>query len=412
MRVPLLMPQVTLTMTDAVIMRWLVKGGDLIGEGQAILEVETDKATVEVQSPHAGTMLELTAGENDRVQVGEPIAFMDEVGGEVDPATKTGGPAESPAATRAPALVSSLEVSRVGAPARRRISPVASKLARQHSVPVEKLEATGPGGLIIEADVRRWIERASVVASAEVRITPVGAVQDRHPQAEGQEGTEETLIPLSPLRRRIAERMLLSRTATATVTTVGEVDMGGVRALRQEVPASYTVYIVRAAALALRQFPYLNSELRGDCIVLKNEVHIGVAVSIDDALVVPVVRNTDRKRLMELGRELESLTVAARAGTLRPEQMAGGTFTVTNSGIFGSVLFTPVINYPQAAILGIGRIADTPVVRDGGIFIRPMMYLSLSYDHRIVDGAMAVRYVQEVKRLLEQPEKHLVSGLG
>jgi 2-oxoglutarate dehydrogenase E2 component (dihydrolipoamide succinyltransferase) len=174
--------------------------------------------------------------------------------------------------------------------------------------------------------------------------------------------------------------------------------------MRARVAASYTVFVVAAVARALRRFPYLNSELRGEDIVLKNRIHVGVAVSLEETLVVPVLKDAGGKTLLELGAELESLAAAARGDGLDPQAMAGGTFTVTNSGVYGSLLFTPIINYPQAATLGMGKVADTVVVRDGGLFVRPVMYLCLSYDHRIVDGAMAVRFLQEVKGILERPE--------
>ncbi|HEX2986827.1 MAG TPA: dihydrolipoamide acetyltransferase family protein [Chloroflexota bacterium] len=381
MIVPILMSQVTLTMTDGVILRWLVKEGDRVAEGQMLAEVETDKASVEIPASQEGIIVRFVAKEGDRVEIGQPIAQL-EVAGEDGAAPEK---PQEPAAETVPAAP--VAQKQQDLPVRRRISPVAARLAREHGIDIQLLTATGPGGLIVEADVRCFLEKPAP-----------------KPDVDG-DAPEETVVPMSAVRRRIAERMLLSRTATATVTTIAEVDMGAVKALRQRIPVSYTVCLIRAAALALRKFPYVNSELRGDNIILKNRVNMGVAVAVDEStLVVPVIRDADKKGLKEIAAELDSLSTSAKAGTIRPEQVTGGTFTVTNSGVWGALMFTPAINYPQAAILGSGKVMDTPVVRDGGIFVRPMMYVCLSYEHRIIDGAVAIRYLQEVKRLLEQPE--------
>jgi pyruvate/2-oxoglutarate dehydrogenase complex dihydrolipoamide acyltransferase (E2) component len=211
------------------------------------------------------------------------------------------------------------------------------------------------------------------------------------------------VIPLTGLRRRIAERLALSRRTAADVTTVADVDMTEVAALRKGAGLSYTAYVVWAVAQALREFPILNASLVDDRILVKRHIHVGVAVALEQGLVVPVIRSADRKGVEEISREVDGWASRARDGKLTPDDMTGSTFTVTNSGAFGSLLFTPIINQPEVAVLGMGKVADTPVVREGQIVVRKVMYLCLSYDHRVVDGAPAVQFLQAVKRRLEQP---------
>jgi pyruvate/2-oxoglutarate dehydrogenase complex dihydrolipoamide acyltransferase (E2) component len=216
------------------------------------------------------------------------------------------------------------------------------------------------------------------------------------------------VIPLTGLRRRIAERLSLSRQTAADVTTVVDVDMTEVAALRSGSGLSYTAYVLWATAQALREFPILNASLDGDRILVRRDIHLGVAVALEKGLVVPVIRSADQKSAEQISREMEEAAVRARDGQLGPDELTGSTFTVTNSGAFGSLLFTPIINQPEVAILGMGKVADTPVVRAGAIVARKIMYLCLTYDHRVVDGAPAVQFLQAVKRRLEQPEVQLV----
>jgi pyruvate/2-oxoglutarate dehydrogenase complex dihydrolipoamide acyltransferase (E2) component len=211
------------------------------------------------------------------------------------------------------------------------------------------------------------------------------------------------VIPLTGLRRRIADRLALSRQTAADVTTVADVDMTDVAALRKGAGLSYTAYVVWAVSQALREFPILNASLAEDRILVKRHIHIGVAVALEQGLVVPVIRSADRKSVEEISREIDEWAARARDGRLTPDDLTGSTFTVTNSGAFGSLLFTPIINQPEVAVLGMGKVADTPVVREGQIVVRKVMYLCLSYDHRVVDGAPAVQFLQAVKRRLEQP---------
>lgn len=228
------------------------------------------------------------------------------------------------------------------------------------------------------------------------------------PAAPAMEEGEE-MIPLSGVRKTIADRLSLSRRTAADVTTVAEVDVTEVAALREHEDITYTAFVARATVMALAEFPILNSRLQDDKIILSKRVHLGVAVALDGGLKVPVIRDAQTKGLKEISAELADLAKRGAAGQLAPADLTGSTFTLTNSGVFGAVLFTPIINPPESAILGMGRIAKTPVVLDDQIVIRQMMYLCLSYDHRVIDGAPAVKFLQRVKLLLEKPELLLSS---
>ena len=273
------------------------------------------------------------------------------------------------------------------------MSPAARRVARELGVEISQVEGSGTNGLVTERDVRTFAAKGAAALGVE-------AAEDAQ------------VIPLAGLRRRIAERVALSRRTAADVTTVADVDMSQVAALRKASACSYTAYVVWATAQALREFPILNASFDGDRILVKRDIHIGVAVALEQGLVVPVIRSADRKSVEEISREMDELAARARDGQLTPDDLKGSTFTVTNSGAFGSLFFTPIINQPEVAILGMGKVADTPVVRNGEIVVRKVMYLCLSYDHRVVDGAPAVQFLQAVKRRLEAPEAPAQVGAG
>jgi len=257
--------------------------------------------------------------------------------------------------------------------------------------------------MITEADVRRCLETPRGAPSS----APSGIVQPRPgvpPTFDGEE-----IIPLTGVRKIIADRLSLSRHTAADVTTVAEVDMTEITAIRAQTDFSYTAFVAAATVMALEEFPILNSRLMEDKIIISKAVHLGVAVAIDEGLKVPVIRDVHTKGLRQIGAELEELAKRGVAERLRPEELTGSTFTITNSGVFGSLLFTPIINPPESAILGMGKIVKTPVVREDQVVIRQMMYLCLSYDHRVVDGAPAVKFLQRVKLLLETPKNMLTS---
>jgi len=376
------MPRLSQDMTRGRILDWLKKEGDAVREGEPLVSVESEKAEVELQAPQSGVLRRVLVTAGQAADVGAPLAILaaaeeniaDLLKASAVPSTAAGQSATVLPTAPLPSTTPGLTPRPPGK--RQPVSPAAKRLARDLGVDLPGVIGTGADGLVTEADVR-----ASAARMAE------------HVQ----------VIPLTGLRRRIAERLSLSRQTAADVTTVVDVDMTEVAALKKASGLSYTAYVIWATAQALRKFPILNSTLEGDRILVKQDIHLGVAVSLEDGLVVPVIRSADRKTVEEIAREMDALARQARERQLGPVELTGSTFTVTNSGAFGSLLFTPIINHPEVAILGIGKVADTPAVREGAIVIRKIMYLCLSYDHRVVDGAPAVQFLQEVKQQLERP---------
>ena len=382
------MPRLSQDMTQGRIVEWLKREGEAVQEGEPLVSVESDKAEVELQAPQAGILRRVLVGAGEETDVGTPLAILAGADENIEEllvkALK-----EAPRPVAAPPPLPSREAAGPAAPAppgkRQPVSPAARRVARELGVEISHLVGTGAGGLVTEGDVRAFAAKGKPAPAVEA----AGDVE---------------VIPLTGLRRRIAERLSLSRRTAADVTTVADVDMSEVAALRKASGFSYTAYVVSAAARSLREFPILNASLVEDRIHVKRDVHIGVAVALEQGLVVPVIRSADRETVEDISREIDELAARARNGQLTPDDLTGSTFTVTNSGAFGSLFFTPIINQPEVAILGMGKVTDTPVVRNGQIVVCKVMYLCLSYDHRVVDGAPAVQFLQEVKRRLEQPE--------
>lgn len=384
---PLRMPRLSQDMTQGRIVEWLKKEGEAVEAGEPLVSIESDKAEVEVEAPQSGILRRVLVGAGEEADVGTPLAILAEAEENIEPLLER-PPKKGPQPVAAPPSLSSRETAgpAVGAPPGKRqpASPAARRVARELGVEISQVVGSGAGGLVTEGDVRAFAAKGKTAPAAV-------AAEDAQ------------VIPLTGLRRRIAERLSLSRRTAADVTTVVDVDMSEVAALRTGSGVSYTAYVVWAAAQALREFPILNASLVEDRILVKRDIHIGVAVALEQGLVVPVIRLADRKDVEGISREIDALATRAQDGRLTPDALTGSTFTVTNSGAFGSLLFTPIINQPEVAILGMGKVADTPVVRGGEIVVRKVMYLCLSYDHRVVDGAPAVQFLQAVKRRLEEP---------
>ena len=395
MSIEVRVPQVTQTMSECTITRWLKKEGEKVEAGQPLFEMETDKAAVEVESPASGSLAKILVV-SGVAPIGGVVALI-LAPGEILPERVTLASAAS-TASRAAAVEqhSSPALTREAAPAGRvRVSPPARRLAAEHGVDLTRVVPTGPGGMITEVDVRRFLETPRV-APAPLPPRPPQSQAVASPLLDG-----EQIIPLTGVRKIIADRLSLSRRTAADVTTVAEVDMTEVSALREHADITYTAFVAAATVMALAEFPILNSRLQEDKIIISKSVHLGVAVAIDEGLKVPVIRNAHTKSLRQISAELADLAKRGAAGQLRPEELTGSTFTLTNSGVFGSLLFTPIINPPESAILGMGKIVKMPIVRDDQIVIGKMMYLCLSYDHRVIDGAPAVKFLQRVKLLLE-----------
>jgi 2-oxoglutarate dehydrogenase E2 component (dihydrolipoamide succinyltransferase) len=397
MSVEVRVPQVTQTMSECTITRWLKREGETVEAGEPLFEMETDKAAVEVESPGSGRLAQILVASGP-APVGEVVAFIRAPREKLP--ERLASASATPTASQAAAVAQppSPALGKGAAPTGRvRVSPLARRLASQHRIDLSAVVPTGPGGLITEEDVRRCLE-----------IPPVATTPVTHHTAPPQPvmpplGPGEEVLPVTAIRKLIADRLSLSRRTAADVTTVAEVDMTEVSALRAQEDISYTAFVAAATVMALAEFPVLNSRLQDDKIIISKPVHLGVAVAIDEGLKVPVIRDAHTKSLRQISVELADLAKRGAGGQLTPVELTGSTFSLTNSGVFGAVLSTPIINPPESAILGMGRIAKMPVVRDNQIMIREMMYLCLSYDHRVVDGAPAVRFLQRVKLLLEKP---------
>lgn len=378
-------------MAEGEVIKWHVKEGDEVREDDPLVEVMTDKATVEIPSPAGGSILKLMAPEGEIVKVGTVLAVIGKKGEKLEPA-----PGEVKKTAEA-----AMEKPVKKKPGRVAAAPATRKLARQLSVDLSLVTPTGLGGRVTTGDVRKFAER-------KVPGRPSELVEER--------------VPLRGIRRRISEKMILSKHTAAHVTHVDEVNVTELVALREKakpvaeergVKLTYLPFIIKALIPALRKYPYLNSRLdeeKGE-IILKKYYNIGIATATDEGLMVPVVKDADRKDVMEMAEEIERLTKKARRGEIELEDLRGGTFTITNIGALGGIFSTPIINHPEAAILGIHKFRKQPVVVDGGITIRDMTYLSLTFDHRVVDGDTAARFTNTVIQYLENPGLFLIEML-
>ncbi len=377
MRCEVRMPALSQSMLQGQIVEWLVEEGAQIEKGDPLVLVESDKSTTELEAPQTGILEKILEEVGADVDVGSPIAIIADT-------NETGAdfPKPPPPHTSLTEMAKRATSRQPGE--RRPASPAAKRLGRELDIDLTKLSGTGEGGLVTEDDVR---------AFADARLTTAHTEHD-----------DAQIILLTGKRGRIAERMALSRRTAADVTTIMDVNMRRIVDLRSVTPFSYTAYVAWATARALREFPLLNSWVAEDRVIVKRSVHLGVAVAIDDALVVPVLRDADSKSIGEIDEKIKNLSSQARAGQLTPDDMKGSTFTLTNSGVFGSLFFTPIINVPEAAILGMGKVTDAPVVEDGKVVVGKVMYLCLSYDHRGVDGAVAVKFLRAVQCRLENFE--------
>jgi pyruvate dehydrogenase E2 component (dihydrolipoamide acetyltransferase) len=390
-------------MTEGVVTKWLKSVGDQVSVGEPLVEVETDKINNEIEAQAEGVLLAILVEAGKAAAVQAPLALIGDPSETVTAPASVPAPvpaAEAPVARAAEAVPANsppptavaVEASG-GGEQRLKASPIARRLAEEHGIDLRRLAGSGPGGRIVERDV------AAAIATATAR--PPAAATLPSAAAAG--------TPLSGMRRAIAERMSRSWTSVPHVTLTVGVDMTEAVALRRRLgevtgrKVSFTEIVVRAAAMALGAFPYLNASLIDGALVLHEEIHVGVAVALDDGLIVPVIRHAGRKTVSELGEEIRLLAERARQGRLGPDEVTGGTFTITNLGMYGIDSFTPIVNPPESAILGVCRIEERQVVRQGAAAIRSMMNLCLSCDHRIVDGAMAARFLARLRTLLEEP---------
>lgn len=399
MSTEVVIPPLGQTVDTVILVTWYKSEGDVVTEGEPLFAIETDKATLDVEAPASGELRQVSAQPDDEVKVLTPIALIASPGealGTPQPAMTPGSTLREDVSLRAPNQTGTDEEDRKEG-GRIFISPRARRLVEEHNVPLTALQATGPEGAIIERDVQAYLS-----SSPEAIATSEGTVV-----AASANEVAET-IPLRGVRAVIAKRMLESATNTASVTLMSEADATRLVELRQQlgedgVKVSYNDLLLYILARALRDHPRLNSSLEGEVIKTWQRIHIGLAVDTDRGLLVPVVRDVDCKRLSEIAEETQLLAERARAGKCTLDELTGGTFTLTNLGMFGIDMFTPIINLPECAILGVGRIKARPVVVEDAIVARQMVRLSLTFDHRVVDGAPAARFLQRVVRLMERP---------
>jgi len=379
MTVEILMPRLTDTMHEGLITTWYKKEGERVSRGEALFAVETDKATVDVEAGEAGVLLQIVAQEGESAKVGERVAVIGESIQDLERLPREGA--------RVPSQMVGTPVIESGGQAPRlNASPVAKRRAKEMSIDLALVPGTGRGGLITEKDLDAYLQSRQ------------GADRSRL----SQEGGEER-IQLKGVARVMADRMALSANIPQA-TTFAEIDVTDLMRLRQSVSIRLTPFVVRAAAEALKSAKLMNASLEGDEVVLHGQVNVGVSVSTPRGLVVPVVHHAETKGVGQIAEEVTDLAGRARGNQLSLDDVAGATFTVTNSGVFGSLFFAPRVSPPQSAVLGMGKVTQQPAVHGEEIVIRSMMIASLSYDHRIIDGETAVRFLQDVKRLLEAPE--------
>ena len=401
MAIEIQVPQLGESISEATVARWMKAPGDAVEADEPLVELETDKVTVEVPAPRSGVLEEILAGEGEEVEVGAVLGRMaaGAVAAKTAPAPKAKEQAPAPAPSNASAP----------------LSPAVRKLLADNALPPEVVAGTGKDGRITKADVLGHLEAAAAAAPPAPAPVPATPVPPRPPRPDHP---REERVRMSRLRRRVAERLKDAQNTAAMLTTFNEADMSGVVALRRRyreafekrhgVRLGFMSFFVKACIGALKEIPAVNAEIDGGDIIYKNHYDIGVAVGTAQGLVVPVLKDADAMSFAEVERSIADLGARARDGKLSMEDLTGGTFTISNGGVYGSLMSAPILNPPQSGILGMHKIEDRPVAVDGKVEIRPMMYLALSYDHRIIDGSESVTFLVRVKEAIENPERLLL----
>jgi 2-oxoglutarate dehydrogenase E2 component (dihydrolipoamide succinyltransferase) len=396
------------SVTEATIGRWFKRAGDPVAVDEPLVELETDKVTIEVPAPSAGVLSEIVAKDGDTVAVGALLGQIKDGAG-ASAAKAAAAPATKPAA---PQPVSAPPAPTRTLPPETPFAPSVRKLATESGIDVSAVPGSGKDGRVTKNDMLVAIERAAAAPTPIANVA--AAVQVRAPSLPDDAAREER-VHMTKLRQTIARRLKEAQNTAAMLTTFNEVDMTHVMVLRNQykelfekkhgVKLGFMGFFVRACVQALKEIPAVNAEIDGTDLIYKNYYHVGVAVGTEKGLIVPVVRNCDLKSLAEIEKEIGEVGRRARDGQLKIDELQGGTFTISNGGVYGSLMSTPILNAPQSGILGMHKIQERPIVTSGKIEARPMMYLALSYDHRIVDGREAVSFLVRVKESLEDPAR-------
>ncbi len=411
MAIKVTVPELGDSVLEATVIRWVKQEGDFVKLGETVVELETEKANFEVAAKTTGMLSKILKEADQDVAVGDVL-------GEMEPSEEqvVNKQAHTEKVTEAPSEQRDADVIKIDAKETKiKATPVAQNIAEQSKVDLSEVKGTGVGNKITKGDVEAH------VGSGQKAATPESTdVSDLFPSITKMYSDRERRVKMSRRRRTIARRLKEAQNAAAILTTFNEVDMYNVMDLRKRkkeefkerhgVGLGFSCFFVKACISALREFPQLNAEIQNDEIVFKDYYDIGIAIGAEEGLVVPVLRDADRKSMAEIEQQVKDFAVKSNEGKLSLDDLVGGTFSITNGGVFGSLVSTPIINPPQVGILGLHKIEERPVVKDGEIIIRPMMYTALSYDHRIVDGREAVQFLVKIKSLIEDPESLLIEG--
>ena len=407
-------PQAGESIQEVQIGQWLKQEVQWVERDETLVELETDKASLDLPAPVSGVLTRILKRDGEGAEIGETVALIDDAA----PAPK------APAAESRPGPLPEPLV----------IMPAAQRLLKEHALQARDVPATGPSGRLLKEDVLRFVEQSGVreTAPTEAAATREAAVSSAPPIPAGNRPEaaapaesaaarllrQEEVVPMTLIRRRIAERLVQAQQQAALLTTFNEVDMSAVQQLRQQhrerfqekyqIKLGFMSFFTKATVEALKEFPALNAEVREKQIVYRNYFDIGIAIGAGKGLVVPMLRSAERMSFAEIERTIADFAERAKANRIRPEELEGGTFTITNGGIYGSLLSTPIVNPPQSGVLGLHTIQDRPVAREGQVVIRPMMYLALTYDHRIVDGREAVTFLRRIREIIEEPARLLL----
>jgi 2-oxoglutarate dehydrogenase E2 component (dihydrolipoamide succinyltransferase) len=432
MSVELKVPAVGESITEVQIGDWLKQSGDSVAADEPVVVIETDKVTVELPAPAAGRIGKQLKRKGDTATVGEVIGYLEE--GAAAKKSDEPVPKATPAAARAQAAPVAAQATAAPKDAAKEkiVMPAAARELAQRGLTAREVTASGPGGRVLKEDVvSHDAQPASKPASAPVAPASAAAPAPAAPVRDDQAATapakarasgsrDEEVVPMTPLRKRIAERLVQAQKTAAILTTFNEIDMSAVMALRKQHQESFQArygiklgfmsFFVKGAVEALKLVPQVNAEIRGDAIAYRNYMDIGIAVGGGKGLVVPILRNAERMSFAEVEIAIADISARARDNKIALEELQGGTFTISNGGIYGSLLSTPILNPPQSGILGLHAIQDRVVARDGQVVIRPMMYVALSYDHRLVDGREAVTFLKRIKECVEDPARMLIEA--
>ena len=434
-------PDMGESVVEATVARWMKNEGDAVKAGEAVVELETDKVNLEVAADKDGVLSRIEHPAGDDVKIGDVLAVIEEAGATTTTPTQEGeGAAAAPPPSAPTGKREEGFAAEPGgnppvaeAPKEERATPVAKRVAADQGVDVTSIPGAGPGGRVTRHDVENYLrtqqpdrgQGAGGVAALREQgagSRGQGAVTPSSPASipQSADSRGETRVRMSRRRRTIAERLVQAQQTAAMLTTFNEIDMGAVMDLRKGrneqfekrngIKVGFMSFFVKASIGALKAFPPLNAEIQENDIVLKQYYDIGIAVGAEEGLVVPVLRNADQMSFATIEKRIKEFSKKAQEGSLSIEDLRGGTFTITNGGVFGSLLSTPILNPPQVAILGLHKIEERPIALNGQVVIRPMMYVALSYDHRIVDGREAVQFLVKIKELIEDPEVLLLEG--